>query len=73
MFYGRASVMRGRFRQGAQSLYVCRQTRYPAVLVEAGYLCNPVEYEMLCREDIARKIAKNIVRGLENYLVTDCS
>ena len=56
-----------------QSLYVCRQTRYPAVLVEAGYLCNPVEYEMLCREDIARKIAKNIVRGLENYLVTDCS
>lgn len=56
-----------------QSLYVCRQTRYPAVLVEAGYVCNPTEYEMLCREDIARKFAKNIVKGLENYFVTVCS
>lgn len=56
-----------------QSLYVCRQTRFPAVLVEAGYLCNPLEYEMLCREDIARKIAKNMVKGLENYFVTVCS
>ncbi len=56
-----------------QSLYVCRQTRFPAVLVEAGYLCNPVEYEMLCREDIARKIAKNIRKGLEAYFVTVCS
>ena len=56
-----------------QSLYVCRQTRYPSVLVEAGYLCNPLEYEMLCQEDIARKIAENIVKGLENYFVTVCS
>lgn len=56
-----------------QSLHVCRQTRYPAVLIEAGYLCNPVEYEMLCSEDNALKIAQNIVAGLENYFVTVCS
>lgn len=56
-----------------QSLRVCRQTRFPAVMVEAGYLCNPAEYELLCREDIARKIAKNIVNGLNGYFVTDCS
>lgn len=56
-----------------QSLYVCRETRYPAVLVEAGYLCNPLEYEMLCRKDIAGKIAKNIVTGLREYFVTVCS
>lgn len=56
-----------------QSLYVCRQTRFPAVMVEAGYLCNPLEYELLSREDIAQKIAKNIVKGVENYFVTVCS
>ncbi len=56
-----------------QSLYVCRQTRYPAVLLEAGYLCNPLEYEMVCQEDIVRQFAKNIVKGLENYFVTVCS
>ncbi len=56
-----------------QSLHVCRQTRCPAVLVEAGYLCNPLEYEQLCKEDVARKIAKNIVSGLEDYFVTVCS
>lgn len=56
-----------------QSLRVCRQTRYPAVLVEAGYVCNPLEYEMLCNEDIARKIAKNTVESLKSYFVTVCS
>ncbi len=56
-----------------QSLHVCRQTRCPAVLVEAGYLCNPLEYERLCQADVARKIAKNIVLGLEDYFVTVCS
>ncbi|MBQ7034858.1 MAG: family 10 glycosylhydrolase [Clostridia bacterium] len=56
-----------------QSLHVCRQTRCPAVLVEAGYLCNPLEYERLCQEGVARKIAKNIVLGLEDYFVTVCS
>lgn len=56
-----------------QSLYVCRQTRCPAVLIEAGYVCNPLEYEMLCSEDNAKRIAKNIVSGLEEYFVTVCS
>ena len=56
-----------------QSLYVCRQTQCPAVLIEAGYLCNPVEYERLCQPDNAQRFAKNIVRGLKNYFVTECS
>ncbi len=56
-----------------QSLHVCRQTHCPAVLIEAGYLCNPLEYEQLCKPDNARRIAKNIVRGLKNYFITECS
>ncbi len=56
-----------------QSLAVCRQYHCPSVLIEAGFLSNPSEYEMLCRQDIALKIAKNIVVGIENYYVTDYS
>ena len=50
-----------------QSLLVCRQTRCPSILIEAGYLCNPQEYELLCDADNTEKIAKNIVVGLKNY------
>ena len=56
-----------------QSLRVCRQTCYPAVMLEVGYVCNPVEYEILCSEDIARKIAENTVESLKSYFVTVCS
>ena len=55
-----------------QSLYVCRQTQCPAVLIEAGYLCNPNEYEKLCKPDNALRIAKNIVRGLKTYYDKEC-
>ena len=53
-----------------QSLFVCRQTRCPAILIEAGYLCNPLEYELLCNVDNTEKIAKNIVIGLKNYFAS---
>ncbi len=56
-----------------QSLFVCRQTRCPAILIEAGYLCNPLEYELLCNADNTEKIAKNIVIGLKNYFVSASS
>ncbi len=56
-----------------QSLHVCRQTRYPAVLIEGGYLCNPIEYEMLCEEQTASKIAMELAQGIESYFVTVCS
>ncbi len=56
-----------------QSLRVCRQTRFPAVMLEVGYVCNPLEYELLCCKDIEQIIAKNIVESLNDYFVTVCS
>lgn len=53
-----------------QSLFVCRQTRCPSILIEAGYLCNPSEYELLCDADNTERIAKNIVVGLKNYFAS---
>ena len=40
-------------------------------MLEVGYLCNPLEYEKLCDEDIAREIAENIVERLKSYFVTN--
>ncbi len=56
-----------------QSLRVCRQTKYPAIMLEVGYLCNPLDYELLCNEDKAREIAENTVERLKDYFVTNCS
>ena len=53
-----------------QSLAVCRQYHCPSILVEAGFMSNPLEYEILCDRDIAQKIAKNIVKGIDDYFVT---
>ncbi len=53
-----------------QSLRVCRQTGFAAVMLEVGYICNPMEYQMLCDEDIVRKIAKNTVDGIASYFTS---
>ncbi len=50
-----------------QSLRVCRQTRYPAILIEAGYVCNPLEYEHLCQTDTRKTLCMNIIEGLKTY------
>jgi N-acetylmuramoyl-L-alanine amidase len=48
--------------------YVLRNTRHPAVLVEGGFLSNPLERRLLCtgpyRDRLARSIAEGIMRGL---------
>ena len=56
-----------------QSLRVCRQTAFPAVMLEVGYVCNPVEYETLCNRDIAQQFAENIIMRINDYFVTACS
>ncbi len=51
----------------AQSLNVCRDYRYPCVLLECGFVCNPSEYETLLTDDYKNKLCDNIVRSLEQY------
>lgn len=50
-----------------RSLYVVRHTRAPAVLIEAGFISNPVENQMLRNERYRQRIANAIAEGIVNY------
>jgi len=42
-------------------------TQMPAILIEAGYLTNPLESSRLFNSKYQKQIAKGIARGIENY------
>jgi len=47
---------------------VIRETRMPAILIEAGFLSNPHERERLRDPHYRRCIARGIAKGIDNYL-----
>ncbi len=49
---------------------VVRPTSFPAVLLEAAYVMNPPEEELLRSDKYLRKLAKGVVRGLTEYFRT---
>ncbi len=50
-----------------ESLYVIRETRMPACLVETGFLSNKTERELLVTEDYQNKLAEGIASGVDLY------
>ncbi len=50
--------------------YILKNTTKPGVLVEAGYLTNQWERELLTTNDFKDKLAKSIASGIEKYLNT---
>ena len=50
------------------NLAVVRETKMPAILVEAGFLSNPHEREKLKDPDHQRAIAWGIAKGIDHYL-----
>ncbi len=51
-----------------RDLYVLRKTRMPAVLVEVGFLTNPLENELLNSEEFRSKCARAIADGVTQYI-----
>ncbi len=49
-------------------LYMYRNTTIPGVLIECGYLSNPVERKLLQDEKYQRKLAQSITKGVINFL-----
>lgn len=51
-----------------QNLHVTRETKMPAVLLEAGYLSNAGDEAALYSEETQNRIAEGIVNALREYL-----
>ncbi len=51
-------------------LYVVRHTRAPAVLVEGGFLSNPLEAQLLKNADYKDRLAAAVAEGIVNYQKT---
>lgn len=49
-------------------LYMYRNTTTPGVLVECGYLSNPVERKLLQEEEYQKSLAKTITKGIIDFL-----
>lgn len=50
-----------------QKLAVCRNHRFPQMLLEAGYICSPAEFQTALRTDYANKVADAVVQGVVNW------
>ena len=51
-----------------RDLFVCRHVRGPSVLVEAGFLSNPVEARLLANGPYRERLATAIVEGVMSYV-----
>lgn len=52
----------------SKSLHVTRETKMPAILLEAGYLTNPGNDAALYSEQLQDNLAREIVAGIKEYL-----
>ncbi len=50
---------------------VIRETKMPAILIEAGFLSNPKERELLRDPRYLRQLAWGIAKGIERYHLTN--
>lgn len=51
-----------------RNFFVIRKTTMPSVLIEIGYLTNPVEEQNLGSADYQKKVATAIYKGIREYL-----
>jgi len=53
-----------------RGLRVLKGTSCPAVLIEVGFISNPVEERQLCDPSYRQRVASAIARGVEKYLAS---
>jgi N-acetylmuramoyl-L-alanine amidase len=54
----------------SRELYVVRHTRCPAVLVEGGFINNPLEAQMISNGEYRERLASAIAEGIMSYQKT---
>ena len=58
-------------KQADKNIYILHHCQVPAILVECGFLSNPVENEKLCLESYQKEMAAAIYNGVIDYLQND--
>ncbi|SFK50953.1 N-acetylmuramoyl-L-alanine amidase [Halobacillus dabanensis] len=53
---------------GLSNIYILKHAKTPGVLVEAGFLSNPRERELLKTDDYQRKMSASIYQGVLRYV-----
>ncbi|GGA51842.1 N-acetylmuramoyl-L-alanine amidase CwlD [Paenibacillus physcomitrellae] len=56
-----------RVAKSADYVYLLKELKIPSVLVEVGFLSNPVESKLLGDDDYQRKVAASIYKGILRY------
>ena len=51
-----------------ESYYLLKKTPTPTVIVECGFLSNPIEAELLLQDDYQDQLVNAIYTGIETYL-----
>lgn len=64
----RADPENHRVAKANESYYLLKKTPTPTVIVECGFLSNPVEAELLLDTDYQNKLARAIYMGILEYL-----
>ncbi|MFT9849655.1 N-acetylmuramoyl-L-alanine amidase [Aneurinibacillus sp. REN35] len=52
----------------ARNLYVTRNTRMPAVLIEIGFISNPTEAKEMAKEAFQQRVADAVYEGIKEYV-----
>ena len=61
-------VKRPRVAKGNKTYYLLKRSESVLNIVECGFLTNPEEAGLLCKEEYQNKIVEAIVKGIEQYL-----
>ena len=61
-------VKRPRVAKGNKTYYLLKRSESVMNIVECGFLTNPEEAGLLCKEEYQNKIVEAIVNGIEEYL-----
>ena len=61
-------VKRPRVAKGNKTYYLLKRSESVLNIVECGFLTNPEEAGLLCKEEYQNKIVEAIVNGIEEYL-----
>ena len=55
-------------KMAGQGIYLLKTAKIPAVLVECGFLSNPLDEAKLCTDEYQERLVNAIAEGIETYL-----